>query len=90
MIQATTQTRKMIKNMTNNNKGTKVFVKEGEDINRALRRLKNKVEDAGTLKTLQKKEFYEKPTTERKRKKAAGKARYLKKLQKEQLPKKMY
>lgn len=84
------QTRKMTKNMTNNNRGTKVFVKEGEDINRALRRLKNKVEDAGTLKTLQKKEFYEKPTTERKRKKAAGKARYLKKLQKEQLPKKMY
>lgn len=85
------QTRKMIKNMTNNNsRGTTVYVKEGEDIGRALRRFKNKVEDAGTLKTLQKKEFYEKPTTERKRKKSAGKARYLKKLQKEQLPKKLY
>lgn len=71
-------------------KGCTVIVREGEDINRALRRLKNKVEDAGTLKTLQKKEFYEKPTTERKRKKAAGKARYQKKLQKEQLPKKLY
>jgi small subunit ribosomal protein S21 len=71
-------------------KGTTVVLKEGEDINRALRRFKNKVEDAGTLKTLQQKEFYEKPTTERKRKAAAGKARALKKLQKDQLPKKLY
>lgn len=71
-------------------KGTAVVLKEGEDINRALRRFKNKVEESGILKTLQKKEFYEKPTTERKRKKAAGRARYLKKLEKEQLPKKMY
>lgn len=76
--------------MNNKTKGTTVFVKEGEDINRALRRFKNKVEDAGTLKTLQKKESYEKPTTERKRKKAAGKARYLKKLKKQQLPPKLY
>lgn len=71
-------------------KGCTVIVREGEDINRALRRLKNKVEEAGTLKTLQKKEFYEKPTTERKRKKAAGRARFLKKLEKAQLPKKLY
>ncbi len=77
--------------MTNNKpKGTTVFVKEGEDINRAIRRFKNKVEEAGTLKTLQKKEYYEKPTTERKRKKAAGKARYQKKLEKQQLPPKLY
>ena len=73
-----------------NNKGTIVTVKDGEDINRALRRLKNKVEDAGTLKTLQKKEYYEKPTTARKRKKAAGRARFLKKIEKEQLPKKLF
>lgn len=70
--------------------GNSVFVKDGEDINRAIRRFKNKVEESGLLKDLQKKEFYEKPTTERKRKKAAGKARYQKKLQKEQLPKKLY
>lgn len=77
--------------MTNQKiKGTAVIVKEGEDVNRALRRFKNKVEDAGTLKTLQKKEFYEKPTTARKRKASAARARYLKKLEKEQLPKKMY
>lgn len=71
-------------------KGTAIVLKEGEDVNRALRRFKNKVEDAGILKALQKKEFYEKPTTERKRKKAAGRSRYLKKLEKEQLPKKLY
>jgi len=71
-------------------KGTAIVLKEGEDVNRALRRFKNKIEDAGTLKTLQKKEFYEKPTTTRKRKAAAAKARYIKKMEKEQLPKKMY
>jgi small subunit ribosomal protein S21 len=71
-------------------KGLVVYVREGEDVNRALRKLKNKVEEAGTLKTLQKKEFYEKPTTTRKRKKAAGRARHLKKLEKEQLPKKLF
>ena len=48
------------------------------------------MEDSGKLKDLQKKEFYEKPTTERKRKKAAAKVRYQKKLENEQLPKKMY
>jgi small subunit ribosomal protein S21 len=81
---------KMRKLMKNDIKGTAVVLKDGEDINRALRRFKNKVEDAGTLKTLQSKEFYEKPTTERKRKKSAAKARYRKQLEKEQLPKKMY
>ena len=38
-----------------NNKGTIVVVKDGEDINRALRKLKNKVEEGGALKALQKK-----------------------------------
>lgn len=71
-------------------KGTHVILKENEDINRALRRFKNKVEDSGILKDLQKKEFYEKPTSERKRKKAAGRARFLKRLEKEALPKKLY
>jgi small subunit ribosomal protein S21 len=70
--------------------GPTVYVREGEDINRALRKFKNKVEDSGKLKELQKKEFYEKPTTERKRKKASAKARWNKKLKDQQLPKKMY
>ena len=77
--------------MKNNHlKGTTVVVKEGEDVNRALRRFKNKIEDSGKLKDIQKKEFYEKPTTERKRKKSAANARYQNAEEKEQLPKKMY
>lgn len=71
-------------------KGTGITVKENENINQALRRFKRKVEDAGTLDTLRAKEFYEKPTTERKRKKGAAKARWNKKLRDQQLPPKMY
>ena len=69
---------------------TKVYVKDGEDANRALRRFKKKVEENGVLEALRKKEFYEKPTTDRKRKKAAAIQRYKKKLEKDQLPKKLY
>ena len=71
-------------------KGTGVTVKDNENINQSLRRFKRKVEEAGTLDTLRAKEFYEKPTTERKRKKGAAKARWRKKLRNDQLPPKMY
>jgi small subunit ribosomal protein S21 len=71
-------------------RGSVVYIREGEDVNRALRKFKKKIEDSGLLDTLRKKEFYEKPTTKRKRKKAAAKQRYAKKLQKEQLPKKLF
>lgn len=71
-------------------KGTVVILRDGEDVNRALRKFKNKVEDSNKLKDLQKKEFYEKPTTTRKRKASAAKARWAKKLREQQLPKKMY
>ena len=70
-------------------RGVFVIVKN-DDVNRALKKLKNKVEEAGTLKALQKKEFYEKPTTERKRKKSSAKNRWNKKLAAQQLPKKLY
>ena len=70
--------------------GTGITLKDGEDIGRALRRFKNKVVDSGKLDDLRAKEFYEKPTTERKRKKGAAKARWRKQLEKESLPKKMY
>ena len=65
-------------------RGLTVVLKENENITQALRRFKRKVEDSGVLDTLRSKEFYEKPTTERKRKKSAAKNRYNKKLQKEQ------
>jgi small subunit ribosomal protein S21 len=78
--------------MMNNNtiKGTTVYLREGDDVSRALRKFKNKVEESGKLKDLKAKEFYEKPTTQRKRKKAAAKARYRKQLEKEQLPQRNY
>jgi small subunit ribosomal protein S21 len=71
-------------------KGTGVSVKEGENINQALRRFKRKIDDSKLLDTLRAKEFYEKPTTERKRKKGAAKARWKKKLRDQQLPQKLY
>jgi small subunit ribosomal protein S21 len=79
--------------MNNNNQiksGSRVFVKENENINQALRRFKKKIEDSGLLEELRKREFYEKPTTERKRKAGAAKARWQKKLRENALPKKMF
>ena len=76
--------------MNSKPRGTGITVRDNENINQSLRRFKRKVEDAGLLDTLRKKEFYEKPTTERKRKKGAAKARWRKKLQKESLPPKLY
>jgi small subunit ribosomal protein S21 len=77
-------------NKFNKSKGTGITVKEFENINQALRRFKRKVEDAGILDDLRSKEFYEKPTSVRKRKKGAAKSRWQKKLREQQLPKKMY
>ena len=76
--------------MNQKSKGTSILVRDGENINQALRRFKRKMEEAGTLDVLREKEFYEKPTTKRKRKKGAAKARWNKKLRDQQLPPKMY
>jgi small subunit ribosomal protein S21 len=70
--------------------GRSVTVKEFENINQALRRFKRKVDDSAVLDDVRKHEFYEKPTTERKRKKGAAKARWNKQLRDNQLPKKMF
>ena len=83
-------TRKTMKDNNFKLYGSTVVLRDGDDINRALRKFKNKIEDSGKLKDLQKKEFYEKPTTARKRKKAAAKSRWAKKLRDQQLPKKLY
>ena len=74
----------------NKPKGLGVVLKENENINQALRRFKKKIEESGILETLRKKEFYEKPTTTRKRKAGAAKARWQKKLREQQLPPKNY
>jgi small subunit ribosomal protein S21 len=76
--------------MHRKSKGTGITVKDYENINQALRRFKRKVEEAGTLDTLREKEFYEKPTTKRKRAKGAAKSRWNKKLRDQQLPPKLY
>jgi small subunit ribosomal protein S21 len=70
--------------------GRAVTVKEFENINQALRRFKKKVDESAVLDDVRKHEFYEKPTTERKRKKGAARARWNKQLRDNQLPKKMF
>jgi small subunit ribosomal protein S21 len=71
-------------------RGSGVTVRDGEPIEKALRRFKKKIQDSGLLLELRERESYEKPTTERKRKKSAAKNRWQKELRKQQLPKKMY
>ena len=51
---------------------TTIRVKDNEPFDVALRRFKRTCEKAGVLADTRKKEFYEKPTQERKRKAAAA------------------
>ncbi|MDT7525803.1 MULTISPECIES: 30S ribosomal protein S21 [Idiomarinaceae] len=60
-----------------------VKVKENEPFDVALRRFKRSCEKAGVLSEVRSREFYEKPTSERKRKKAAAVKRHAKKLSRE-------
>jgi small subunit ribosomal protein S21 len=60
-----------------------VRVKENEPFDIALRRFKRTCEKAGVLADVRRREFYEKPTWERKRKKAAAVKRYAKKVWRE-------
>jgi small subunit ribosomal protein S21 len=60
-----------------------VKVKENEPFDVALRRFKRSCEKAGVLSEVRRREYYEKPTQERKRKKAAAVKRHLKKLSRE-------
>ena len=71
-------------------RGSGVTVRDGEPIEKALRRFKKKIQDSGLLLELREREFYEKPTTERKRKKGSARARLRKRLRDQQLPKKPY
>jgi small subunit ribosomal protein S21 len=70
--------------------GSTVYVKDGEPIERALRKFKKKIQDSGLLQELRDREFYEKPTTARKRAKSAAKNRWQKELAKQALPKKLF
>jgi small subunit ribosomal protein S21 len=74
-----------------NNKTKKgLTVEVGDNFNAALRKFKKKVDDSGLLMEVLKRQSFEKPTTERKRKKGAARARWLKHLRGQQLPPKLY
>ncbi|MDG4553588.1 MAG: 30S ribosomal protein S21 [Candidatus Competibacter sp.] len=60
-----------------------VKVKDNEPFDVALRRFKRSCEKAGVLSEVRRREFYEKPTQERKRKRAAAVKRHMKKLSRE-------
>ena len=69
---------------------TTIRVKDNEPFDVALRRFKRTIEKLGLLTDLRAREFYEKPTAERKRKKAAAVKRQHKRLRSLTLPPKMY
>ncbi len=60
-----------------------IKVKENEPFDVALRRFKRSCEKAGVLSEVRRREFYEKPTTVRKRKMAAAVKRHQKKVLRE-------
>ncbi len=60
-----------------------VRVRENEYFDAALRRFKRACEKAGVMAEVRRREFYEKPTSVRKRKAAAAVKRHAKKLQRE-------
>lgn len=60
-----------------------VRVKENEPFDVALRRFKRSCEKAGVLAEVRRREFYEKPTSVRKRQAAAAVKRHAKKVSRE-------
>jgi small subunit ribosomal protein S21 len=69
--------------------GLSVTVKN-DNVEQAIRRFKKKVASSGKLQEVRDRGQFEKPTIKRKRKKAAAKNRWRKKLASEQLPRKLY
>jgi small subunit ribosomal protein S21 len=69
--------------------GRSVLVKDG-NVDKALRKFKKKIQEDGLLNDLRAREFYEKPTAERKRKKSAAKNRWQKQVSAQALPKKLF
>ena len=69
--------------------GLKVEV-VNDNVEKALRKFKKKVTESGLLQELREREFYEKPTTARKKAKNAAKRRWQKKLDSERLPPRHY
>lgn len=59
-----------------------VRMKDGDNVERALKVLKKQVEKAGTISELKKRQHYEKPSIKRKKKEAAARKRLVKQLRK--------
>jgi small subunit ribosomal protein S21 len=76
--------------MRNQNKKSNAIEVRDNNIGVALRKLKRKMDESDKLIEVIDRQFYEKPTTERKRKAGAARARWLKKLREQELPKKNY
>ena len=65
-----------------------VKIKNNESFDVALRRFKRACEKAGIIAEVRRREFYEKPTQVRKRKKAAAVKRHAKKVSRESIRRK--
>jgi len=66
-----------------------VQVKDGQ-VDKAIRKLKKKVNNSGILQEVRKRQEYQKPSTKRKLAKGAAKSRWRKKVAQDKLPPKFY
>ena len=57
-----------------------VKLRDGDNVERALKALKKQVEKAGTIAELKKRQHYEKPSVKRKKKLAAARKRMMKQM----------
>jgi small subunit ribosomal protein S21 len=69
--------------------GRTVLVKDG-NVDKALRKFKKKIQESNLLNDLRDREFYEKPTATRKRKKSVAKNRWKKQVEAQALPKNLF
>ena len=70
-------------------RGCSVVV-QNDQVDKALRKFKKKIQESGLLEEIKSRQHFEKPTTERKRKRGAAQARWRKKLSEQELPRKLY
>lgn len=69
---------------------TKVYLSDRDSVERALRKLKKKLLTSDLFNELRDRQYYIKPTEQRKLKKASAKKRWQRELASQQLPKKLY
>lgn len=65
-------------------------VEVGHSFEKSMRKFKKKIANSGLLTELREREFYTKPTTERKQKKAQAKRRWQRHLDSQSLPPKLF